>query len=70
MSSETFKGYLQQIEYRYGKEMRTKVETLYQKGHLGEDICVVLIGQSPAHPIILDNLGTQIEQKEQKSRRM
>ncbi len=69
MSNEVFQGYLKQIEYRYGEEMKTKLETLHQKGHIGEDICIILLGQSPAHPIILGKLGTEGEENH-KNRRM
>lgn len=68
MSKEAFEGYLTEVEQFYGKEMRMKMEALHQKGHIGEDICLALIGQSPAHPIILNRLDAQVEQVESKRR--
>lgn len=70
MSNETFQGYLKEIEIRYGVEMRVKVERLHQKGHLGEDIFLSLIGQSPAHPIVPSNLGEQIANEQAKSKKI
>lgn len=70
MSNEEFQYCLQQIEYRYGKEMKRKIEVLHQKGYLGMGLLQELSGQPSALPINLGRLGALNVNVEQKSRRM
>lgn len=68
MSEEAFQIYLEEIRIRYGLEMSVAVERLYREGHLGSDLLTLIVGQSPAQPIVPNNLEEQLAQ--QKSKRM
>ncbi len=57
MTNEVFQYYLKEIEVRYGTDMKQKIETLHSKGHLGKDICLLLIGNLPEQSIVLDKVG-------------
>lgn len=70
MSEEVFQTYLKELRIRYGLEMFMTAKRLHEQGYLGENVLALLIGQSPAHPIVPNNLGEQIAQQQSKIKRM